>query len=93
MYFQRLRGEAYREIREMREAPLKLFLEEANINDNFFYEYKNCSRELTIFTKIPGVWIGFQGKGVNRLSEILNEQFGHKVDIQFKEMKGNFMSL
>ena len=35
--FQELREEAYREIREMREAPLKLFLEEANINDNFFY--------------------------------------------------------
>ena len=93
MNFQELREEAYKEIREAQEAPLKLFLEETNINDNFFYEYKNCSRELTIFTKIPGVWIGFQGKGVDRLSEILNEQFGHEVDIQFKEMKGNFMSI
>ena len=80
-------------IKEIQETPLRQYLKETGINDNFFYEYKNCSRELTIFTKIPGVWIGFQGKGVNRLSEILNEQFGHKVDIQFKEMKGNFMSL
>ena len=80
-------------IKEIQETPLQQYLKETGINDNFFYEYKNCSRELTIFTKIPGVWIGFQGKGVNRLSEILNEQFGHEVDIQFKEMKGNFMSL
>ena len=80
-------------IKEIQETPLQQYLKETGINDNFFYEYKNCSRELTIFTKIPGVWIGFQGKGVNRLSEILNEQFGHDVDIQFKEMKGNFMSL
>ena len=80
-------------IKEIQETPLRQYLKETGINDNFFYEYKNCSRELTIFTKIPGVWIGFQGKGVNRLSEILNEQFGHEVDIQFKEMKGNFMSL
>ena len=79
-------------IKEIQETPLQQYLKETGINDNFFYEYKNCSRELIIFTKIPGVWIGFQGKGVNRLSEILNEQFGHKVDIQFKEMKGNFMS-
>ena len=80
-------------IKEIQEAPLRQYLKETGINDNFFYEYKNCSRELTIFTKIPGVWIGFQGKGVNRLSEILNEQFGHEVDIQFKEIKGNFMSI
>ena len=80
-------------IKEIQETPLRQYLKETGINDNFFYEYKNCSRELTIFTKIPGVWIGFQGKGVNRLSEILNEQFGHEVDIQFKEMKGNFMSI
>lgn len=80
-------------IKEIQETPLRQYLKETGINDNFFYEYKNCSRELTIFTKIPGVWIGLQGKGVDRLSEILNKQFGHEVDIQFKEMKGNFMSL
>ena len=80
-------------IKEIQETPLRQYLKETGINDNFFYEYKNCSRELTIFTKIPGVWIGLKGKGVDRLSEILNEQFGHEVDIQFKEMKGNFMSL
>lgn len=80
-------------IKEIQETPLQQYLKEAGINDNFFYEYKNCNRELTIFTKIPGVWIGLQGKGVDRLSEILNEQFGHEVDIQFKEMKGNFISL
>ena len=48
-------------IKEIQETPLQQYLKEAGINDNFFYEYKNCSRELTIFTKIPGVWIGFQG--------------------------------
>ena len=80
-------------IKEIQETPLRQYLKETGINDNFFYEYKNCSRELTIFTKIPGVWIGLKGKGVDRLSEILNEQFGHEVDIQFKEMKGNFMSI
>ena len=93
MDWQEIREESIREMREMQENPLRQYLKETGINDNFFYEYKNCSRELTIFTKIPGIWIGFQGKGVNRLSEILNEQFEHKVDIQFKEMKGNFMSL
>lgn len=92
MDWQEIREESIREMREMQENPLRQYLKETGINDNFFYEYKNCNRELTIFTKIPGIWIGFKGKGVNRLSEILNEQFEHKVDIQFKEMKGNFMS-
>ena len=93
MDWQEIREEAIREMREMQENPLRQYLKEAGSNDSFFYEYKNFNRELTIFTKIPGIWIGFKGKGANRLSEILNEQFKHEVDIQFKEMKGNFMSL
>ena len=88
-----MRKDFYEDIREIQEKPLRQYLEEVGINDNFFYEYQNCNRELTIFTKIPGIWIGPGGKGVNRLSEILNKQFEHEADIQIKEMKGNFMSL
>lgn len=90
--FQELREEAYKEIREMREAPLKLFLEEANINDNFFYEYKSNNKILTIYTIIPGIWIGFRGRGIKRLKEILKAEFNHDVEVEFKEIKGNFMS-
>ena len=93
MDFQRLRGEAYREIREMREAPLKLFLEEANINDNFFYEYKSSNKILIIYTIIPGIWIGFKGRGIKRLKEILKAEFNHDVKVELKEIKGNFMSV
>lgn len=93
MYFKKLREEAYKEIREMREAPLKLFLEEANINDNFFYEYKSSNKILTIYTIIPGIWIGFRGRGIKRLKEILKAEFNHDVEVEFKEIKGNFMSI
>ena len=91
--FQELREEAYREIREMREAPLKLFLEEANINDNFFYEYKSSNKILIIYTIIPGIWIGFKGRGIKRLKEILKAEFNHYVKVELKEIKGNFMSV
>lgn len=91
--FQELREEAYREIREMREAPLKLFLEEANINDNFFYEYKSSNKILIIYTIIPGIWIGFKGRGIKRLKEILKAEFNHDVKVELKEIKGNFMSV
>lgn len=90
--FQELREEAYKEIREMREAPLKLFLEEANINDNFFYEYKSSNKIIIIYTIIPGIWIGFKGRGIKRLKEILKAEFNHDVEVEFKEIKGNFMS-
>ena len=93
MYFQRLRGEAYREIREMREAPLKLFLEEANINDNFVYKYKYSNKILTIYTTIPGIWIGFRGRSIKRLKEILKAEFNHDVKVELKEINGNFMSV
>ena len=91
--FQELREEAYREIREMREAPLKLFLEEANINYNFFYEYKSSNKILIIYTIIPGIWIGFKGRGIKRLKEILKAEFNHDVKVELKEIKGNFMSV
>lgn len=93
MNFQKLREEAYKEIREMQEAPLKLFLEEANINDNFFYEYKSINKTLIIYTNIPGIWIGFRGRGIKRLKEILKAEFNHDVEVEFKEIKGNFMSI
>lgn len=92
--FQELREEAIKESRKIEEAPLKQFLEEADINDNFFYKYKYMGyhRILIIYTRIPGIWIGPKGKGVKRLKEILKHEFNREIEIEFKEIKGNFMS-
>ena len=76
----------------MQEKPLRQYLTERNINDIFFYKYEHIDRELTIFTNRPGIWIGRSGEGVNRLKEILSEQFDHEVEVSFVEIKGRFMS-
>lgn len=77
----------------MQEAPLKLFLEETNINDNFFYKYKSINKTLIIYTNIPGIWIGLRGRSIKRLKEILKAEFNHDVKVKLKEIKGNFMSV
>lgn len=92
MDWQEIRGNILEEIREMQEKPLRQYLTERNINDNFFYEYEHINRELTIFTNRPGIWIGRSGEGVNRLKEILSEQFDHEVEVSFVEIKGRFMN-
>lgn len=92
MDWQEIRGNILEEIREIQEKPLRQYLTERNINDNFFYEYENINRELTIFTNRPGIWIGRGGEGVNRLKEILSKQFDHEVEVSFMEIKGRFMS-
>ena len=43
--------------------------------------------ELVIYTTRPGIWIGPSGREVNRLKEILKDNFKHHVEVSFKEIK------
>lgn len=92
MDWMEIREYAYRTTKEIQEKPLIQFLKEIDMHDNFFYEYTNINRKLIIYTKHPGIWIGSKGKAVERLKEILKENFEHDVIVDFKELKGNFLS-
>lgn len=92
MDWMEIREDAYRTTKEIQEKPLIQFLKEMDIHDNFFYEYTDINRKLLIYTKHVGIWIGFRGKAVERLKEILKENFEHEVIVNFKELKGNFLN-
>lgn len=93
MDWMKIREDAYRITKEIQEKPLTQFLNEMDMHDIFYYEYTDMNRKLLIYTKHPGIWIGFRGKGVERLKEILKENFEHDVIVDFKELKGNFLSI
>lgn len=87
-----MREESCKYLKEKHESPLIQYLTELNISDDFLYEYSNMNRNLVIYTKRPGIWIGLHGSGYNRLKEILLEKFEHDVEVNFKEVRGDFIS-
>lgn len=92
MNWQEIREDAYTYIKNKKENPIKKFMKEIGINDNIIYEYKYRCYSLIIYTKYPGIWIGKAGSGVKRLKEILKEELKHDVEVNFVEVKGNFLS-
>lgn len=76
----------YREIQEVLNRWLWF---EARINDNrkyvVGYKYLPDTKELIIYTDKPGILIGYHGKCVNKLKEMLKEA-GYEVTIDFAEL-------
>jgi len=74
-----------------RENALKRYLDEFNIKDVFAYDYNYSSNTFIIYTSKPGIWIGLHGKGANRLKQILSEDITENCNVEFREIKGNFI--
>lgn len=82
-----IRADAIKYCRELRTTPIMDFMKEKSFNETIAYEYNTKDTELTIYTTRPGIWIGPRGREVNRLREILKENFGHDVEVNIKEIK------
>lgn len=86
-----LRGEAILSINKMREDALKHFMEKVGIKDVFAYEYNYDQNKFTIYTSKPGIWIGYHGKNVEILKEILSKEIKEGCGVEFKEIRGKFI--
>lgn len=82
-----VRAEAIRYTNELRIKPILDFMKEKSFNETIAYEYNAKDTELVIYTTRPGIWIGPSGREVNRLKEILKDNFKHHVEVSFKEIK------
>jgi len=82
-------------IRERRENAFKEFLKKIDFHDAFFYEVKSTSgiETFTIYTTHPGIWIGCRGKNVEVLKEMLSKAENVAVDVEFKEIHGEFFNI
>lgn len=90
--WQEIREDAYMYMKNKKESPIKKFMkEELGFQDNILYEYKNNYRLLIIHSKHPGVWIGVAGSRVEKLKEILKKEWENDVEVNFIEIKGDFL--
>lgn len=82
-------------VKERRENAFREFLEEIDFHDKFFCEVKSeINKEtFTIYTTHPGIWIGYKGKNLKRLKEILSKVENTMVDVEFKEIRGEFFDI
>ena len=56
--------------------------------------YRNSwKREMEIYTTRPGCLIGKAGIDVNKLKEMLTEEFGGEWEVKFIEVRGGFVGI
>ena len=93
--YQELIEQGHKIIKESREDAFKEFLNEIHFQDNFVYDVRNKNSNLifTIYTKQPGIWIGYKGKNVKILEEILTKVENQRVFVEFKEIRGEFLNI
>lgn len=87
-----IRENATNYMKERKEDPIKEFMEKIGINETIAYEYLADYTTLVIYTRNPGIWIGLHGRDNLLLKEILKSNFGHEVEVKYKEICGDFIT-
>lgn len=87
-----IREDAINYMKEKKENPIKEFMEKIGIEETIAYEYLSNYTTLVIYTRHPGIWIGLHGRDNLLLKEILKSNFGHEVEVEYKEIRGDFIT-
>ena len=87
-----IREDAIKYMKEKGEKPIKEFMEKIGIEETIAYEFLANYTTLVIYTRHPGIWIGFHGRDNLLLKEILKSSFGHEVEVEYKEIRGDFIT-
>ena len=90
--FMQIREDSLDYSRNKHENALKRYLNEAGFKDTFAYEYNYSENKFTIYTSKPGYWIGKFGAGVKFLKEILSKDVRENCSVEFKEIRGGFVT-
>ena len=85
------RNDAINYMKNVEENALRKFLEQVGIKDIFAYDYDYSKNKFTIYTSKPGIWIGYHGKNVEILKEILSKEVKENCEVAFKEIRGRFI--
>ena len=94
--WQNLREESLKFMKNLEETIIKKWLNEIGAKDKnvtIGYYRNSWKREMEIYTTIPGCLIGKAGIGVEKLKELLTEEFGGEWTIKFVEIRGGFVNI
>ena len=76
--FEEFRGKVLEEMREQNERVMRHFFWRINYKGIVGYKNNLGQKIFTIWTDKPGILIGYRGKNVEILKEILKEEFGYE---------------
>lgn len=82
-------------IKEKRKKAFKTFLNEIDFHDTFAYQerYLDGKECFIIYTKYPSIWSGKKGMNIDRLKKLLSEAKGYPIDVEFRDILGEFLSI
>lgn len=55
------------------------------------YDISLSDKKVVVYTRRPGIMIGYQGKTVFKYQDMFREEYGDDFKVEFKEIKGNFI--
>lgn len=91
--FEQFRGESLEYMDNLNRTLLEKWCKEIGCKYPIGY-YNNLSdRKMVIYTERPGAMIGYHGKNVNLLKELLKEEFLHEYTIEFVEIRGKIINI
>lgn len=91
--FMDLRAEAINTMDKLIENAFKQFMDKVGLKDIFAYKYNYDENKFTIYTSRPGFWIGYRGKNIEILKDILSKQIKEGCDVDFREIRGQFIAV
>lgn len=88
------RAEAMELCRNQEETLLKKWLDMiGNPVDTIAYYRDFCNSTMEIYTTRPGVLIGRAGESVDKLKQMLSDEFRGEWKVKFIEIRGGFLNL
>ena len=91
--FERVRYDALNYMYNKNKTIIENWCNECGMDEPVGYYNDLSKHELTIYTTRCGVMIGKAGKHINKVKEVLKEEFGRDYDIKFVEIRGNIVNI
>ena len=91
--WERFRGECLEYMRNKENTLVKKWLDNINYIEPVGYYINIGKQEIEIYATKVGVLIGRAGVGVDKLNEILTEEFNGEWEVKFVEIRGSFVNV
>ena len=91
--WEKFRGEYLEYMRNKEDTLVKKWLYSINYTEPVGYHINIGRQEIEIYATKVGVLIGRAGVGVDKLKEILSEEFNGEWNVKFIEIRGSFVNV
>ena len=91
--FMRVREEVLQSIHNTDRNILEKWCKDIGYDEPIAYRNYHYNSTMLIYTRKPGILIGYKGKNVELLKNALTKEYGKDYGVSFKEIDGTFINL